>query len=179
MFMSSGTLSTQELPLETWVAEQGDQFLVDTKENIGYLIHSDGTYAKTDVLTGQRRIVRYIGRTYDATTPIGRWDVQSTHIKGDRTTFGPRGLFLRMYKDNEQTPYGIHGHRTFATMLAEGDRFRSMGCILVPEDVLTLLEQTYILNSEHLGIATVYGLEEYAVPEQSPLLANVRPSWLP
>lgn len=177
--MSSITLSIQELPLSTWVPEHGDHFLVDTKENIGYLIHKDGTYTKTDVLTGQRRIVRYIGRTYDATTPTGLWNVASTHIKGDRTTFGPRGLFLRLYKKGEQTPYGIHSHRYFTKMLEEGDRYRSMGCILVDEDVLTLLEQTYILNGDSLAVATVHGVESYTVSQDSPLLANVRPSWLP
>ena len=83
------------VPRDTWKPEVGDRLIVDTNDNMGYLIHPDGVYLEFKVATGQRRVVRYIGRTYDATTPEESWVAKSLHIKADRITFGPNGHFPR------------------------------------------------------------------------------------
>ncbi|MDO8648324.1 MAG: L,D-transpeptidase [Candidatus Peregrinibacteria bacterium] len=158
-------------PIQEWAPRAGDQLVIDTQETVGYLIHPNGTYTAFPVATGQRRTVHYIGRVYNATTPERQWTVQSTHIKGDRTTFGPTGKFLRLYIDGESTPYGIHGHRSSVKMLAEDERFRSMGCIIVSEEILTIIEQTYELNSNTLEVTTTYGLEKLLTD----LVAHITP----
>jgi hypothetical protein len=145
-----------EIPLPDWQPHTGDRFMVDTTENTGFLIRSDSSaYTTFPVITGQRRVVRYIGRTYDATTPNQRWNVQTRHIKGDRITYGPTGRFLRMYKDGEEyTSYGIHEHRSEERMFDEESRYQSMGCIIVKSAVLDIIETTYELNGESLEVVT-------------------------
>lgn len=138
----------------------GDRFVADTKENIGYLLHENGTYLSFRIATGQKRVVRYIGRVYDARTPERAWTVRQKQIKGDRTTFGPEGTFLRLYNDDEQTPYGIHSHRSIMKMLEDDERYKSMGCILVSKEILDVIVQTYELNDKSLAVRTVFGLEK-------------------
>lgn len=159
---TSAFTSTDTIPLQIsaaeWGPRVGDQLLIDTKANLGYLVHDDGLYISFPVITGQRRNVWYIGRYYNAATPTWDWEIQTTHIKGDRVTFGPTGRFLRMYKNGEnRTAYGIHGHRDGIQMLLEDDRFRSMGCIIVSEDMLDTIEQAYEMNNEKLSVKTTYG----------------------
>lgn len=149
-----------EIPLDRFVPEVGDALVVNTRENIGYLIHSDGVFTSFPAATGQRRVVRYIGRTYDATTPEREWVVSSLEYKlYDRVTYGPTGRFLRLSSGGERTSYGIHGHRDAATMLAENLRFRSMGCIIVSEEALDLLEREFALNGNAFRVVTQYGLD--------------------
>lgn len=154
-----------ELPptrIEEWRPILGDSFVVDTLSNIGYLVHADGGYTSFPVVTGQRRVVRYIGRVYDATTPTRTWIVRSQEVKGDRITFGRQGKFLRLFKgsDDDRTPYGIHSHAYAEQMLLGQDRFRSMGCIIVSDPVLDVLVATFELNAKRLDVVTVYGLGE-------------------
>lgn len=106
-----------EVRAEIWQPQAGDIFLVDTKENIGYIVHRDGSYLKFPVITGQKRTVQYIGRTYYAATPNRHWSVESMHIKDDKFTFGPTGRFLRLYRQGERSPYGIHEHAAEEVML--------------------------------------------------------------
>ena len=102
-------LTSQLIPLDQWVPEAGDRLIVDTEQNVGYLVHESGNYTKMKVGSGKRQVVRYIGRVYNATTPEKYWVVKSTHIQGDRITFGKTGRFLRLYKDGDtHTAYGIH-----------------------------------------------------------------------
>ena len=138
-------LSQGSIPLYAWMPWAGDRLWIDTSANMGYLVHSDGSSTAFPVATGQRRLVRYIGLTYFAATPEKSWTVELVDIKGDRVTFGSTGRFLRLFEqDGDRTHYGIHGHRDAAAML-EGDmRYRSMGCIIVSEDVLNILERTFI-----------------------------------
>lgn len=135
----------------------GDEFVVSVEENVGMIVRRDRSASVSfPVATGQRRSVRYIGRTYYAGTPLKQWIVRSTDVKSDLRTFGPTGLFLRLYKDADvRSPYGIHGTVWTQEWFASGDRFRSMGCIVVSEDVLALLHRTYLLNGEELRVATV------------------------
>lgn len=145
-------------PRDTWTPEVGDRLIIDTKDNMGYLIHQDGVYLAFKVATGQRRVVRYIGRTYNATTPEESWVAKSLHVKGDRITFGPNGHFLRLYRDGtENSPYGIHGHAYGERMLGQSVRFESMGCIIVSDELMTLIEETWKLNDEQLPVVTSYG----------------------
>lgn len=142
-----------------WSPEVGDTMLVDTKENIGYLIHHDGTYIRFQVITGQKRVVHYIGRTYKATTPTWKWKALSNERKGDKVTFGPSGRFLRLFKDGtEYTPYGIHEHRDEYLMFPRESRYQSMGCIIVQSAMLDIIEATYAKNGNTLDVETVYGL---------------------
>jgi hypothetical protein len=142
--------------LADWIPAEGDRFIVDTTENVGYLVRSDSAaYTNFPVITGQKRVVRYIGRTYDATTPNQHWIVKSRHIKGDRVTFGPTGRFLRMYKDGEEyTSYGIHEHRSEDSMFSEESRYQSMGCIIVKTAILDIIERTYETNGGVLDVVT-------------------------
>ncbi len=144
----------------------GDSLIVDTETNIGYLIHQNGGFTQFLVATGQKNIVRYIGRIYNAKTPDQAWTVLSKHIKGDRTTFGKHGLFLRLYDEDGETAYGIHGHRSAETMLAADMRYRSMGCIIVSQTVLDIIEATFEGNGQRLDVLTVAGLGEGVVTYQ-------------
>lgn len=146
-----------------WQPEPGDRLVVDTAANEGYIIHSDGRYLRLDVVTGQKRYVSYIGRYYFAKTPDWDWEAQSLDVKGDRVTFGDTGRFLRLYKDgDERTAYGIHGHRDEDIMFAApaDERFRSMGCIIVTDNDLDLLLETWELNGQVLSVITRNGIED-------------------
>ncbi len=137
--------------------------IIDTDSNIGYLIHKEGGYASFPVVTGQKRVVRYIGRTYDARTPNKPWSMLSKEVKGDRTTFGKQGLFLRLYNADGETAYGIHTHRSADMMLAAQERYRSMGCILVSQIVLDNIEATFEGNGSRLDVLTTAGLGDETV----------------
>lgn len=156
------TLPSSEQGVRSWYPHEGDMLYVDTQENLGYLIHPDGRRFVFRVATGQKRTVRYIGLTYFAATPEANWLVKSHHIQGDRITYGPEGHFLRMYKDAaEYSHYGIHTHASADSMLQEKDRYASMGCVIVSESILDLLERTYVLNGNQLSVVTASGPPEY------------------
>jgi len=71
-----------------------------------------------------------------------------------RVTFGPTGEFLRLYFNGKRTLYGIHGHKYFEDMINSGNRFRSMGCLIVADDVLDVIENSYLANGESLMVIT-------------------------
>lgn len=145
-----------------WQPEPGDRIFVDTRDNFGYLVHSDGRYLPFPVATGQRRHVYYIGRSYNAATPNWDWTIRSMDTKGDRVTFGPTGRFLRLYKDGEEnTAYGFHEHRDEAEFFATDapERYRSMGCIIVQHDMMNLLVLTFELNGS-VDVTTAYGIDD-------------------
>ncbi len=154
-----------EVSLHEWMPEAGDTFFVDTAENMGYLVHRDGTYTSFEVVTGQRRRVHYIGRSYNATTPTLVWTAKARDIKGDRLTFGKTGRFIRLFDDDgERTAYGIHGYGREDDMFSQDSRFQSMGCIIVREEVLNVIEKTYELSGESMTVVTSYGL--HALPDE-------------
>ncbi len=159
---------------EAWVPMAGDRVVVDTQANVGYIMRENGDYTEFPVLTGQQRYVYYIGRGYYAATPEKTWTVREVEVKGRSMTFGETGTFLRLYDDGEETAYGIHSHLTFQKMLDEGDRYRSMGCVLVSEDILKLIVKTFETNGNALDVATVNGI---VLPEPEPDIAQT-PSWL-
>lgn len=171
---SANSLPSEQAPtnIEEWQPIAGDSFVVDTEENIGFLVHADGGYTSFPVVTGQHRVVRYIGRVYDATTPVRTWTALTQEVKGDRITFGKRGLFLRLFRSgDDRTPYGIHSHAYAEKMLGSIDRYRSMGCIIVSDSVLDILVATYDLNEQRLSVVTVYGMANEQATE--PMLQGV------
>lgn len=168
---SAQAASIEEKPwisseMNNWDPQIGDKFLVDVSINMGYLVHHDGSYFAFPLVTGVRRYVWYIGRYYFAATPIQTWEVQSIDIKWDRVTFGKTGRFLRLYFEGERTPYGIHGYNPEDWMFREGERYRSMGCIIVREEILDIIEKTYHLNGDKLSVETSEGviLSEHSAP---------------
>lgn len=165
----------QSVTLDAWVPTQGDRMVVDTKENVGYLIHENGDFVSFPVLTGQRRVVHYIGRTYNAATPEKVWTVTNIETKGRSMTFGEKGTFLRLWDNGERTAYGIHSHLTFQKMLGEGDRYRSMGCVLVSEEILNVIVATFTVNNERIDVVTSYGIPRETAPSDS---LAVKPTWL-
>jgi hypothetical protein len=157
---TASPLTYQHIPLERWEAAKGDRFIVDTRENIGYIVHEDGSFTHMRVGSGKNEWVRYIGRTYLASTPSSRWTVKSKHIQGDKITFGPSGRFLRLYKNGKDyTAYGIHATANIDDLLAVDDRYKSFGCVLVDDDVMDILYKTYELNDKSLEVVTIHGLE--------------------
>lgn len=170
LVLSSATGSLATVPaeaqggmgIETWEVRVNDRFIADTKENVGYLVHEDGTYLSFPIASGQRRTVNYIGLTYFAGTPSRNWTVESTKIQWDRTTFGPTGRFLRLHYKGEPTNYGIHGYKYMEEVAADpavANRYVSMGCVLVTEQILNIIEATYVKNGNTLDVATVYGID--------------------
>lgn len=158
---SPAPLDSPFIPLEQWQPEAGDRFIVDTRENVGYLVHENGHYTATKVGSGKQQIVRYIGRVYDATTPDNYWVVQSSHIQPDRITFGETGRFLRLYDDGvTYTAYGIHPTANIDEILAGENRYKSMGCVLVSEAMMDILMDTYALNGERLEVVTRHGIDD-------------------
>ena len=146
----------------------GDVLIVDTKDNIGYLVHTDGVFLSFLASTGQRKVVRYLGRTYNAMTPEKAWVAKSFHIQSDRITFGAAdpntypeldGAFLRLYVDGTQyTHYGIHPTKYSKSIFAETDRYESMGCIIVSDEMMEIILETWRLNGSELTVVTKYGL---------------------
>ncbi len=151
-----------EISLNTWQAEEGDRVIIDTLMNEGFLVHPDGRFVRFPVVTGQRRRVTYIGRSYYAATPNWEWVARNLDSKRDRITFGPSGRFLRLFKDEkENTAYGFHEHRDEEEMFAgdAGERFRSMGCIIVQSNIMDLLVATWMRNGEELPVISKHGIE--------------------
>jgi hypothetical protein len=96
-----------------------------------------------------------------ASTPVAKWTVLSSHIQPDRVTFGATGEFLRLYRDGKtRTHYGIHSYKYIDEFLASDDRYRSMGCVLVTDGVLDLLQAAFTLNGNKLEVETRYGVDE-------------------
>ena len=91
-------------------------------------------------------------------------------IKGDHVTFGPSGRFLRLFEDGEtSTAYGIHEYLYEDRMFADGERYRSMGCIIVKKDIMNILDATFSINEGKFDVVTQYGISDPVVmmPEET------------
>lgn len=140
---------------DAFVPLKGDYMVADTENGVGYLIHSGSKrYTSFPLLSGQKRRICYAGRCYDATTPDRTWYVKEKNIQLNRVMFGKTGEFLRLYFEDGRTLYGIHGHKYFQNMLDKGNIFRSFGCLLVADDVLDLIEGSYLANGNELKVIT-------------------------
>lgn len=144
---------------DTWVPAKGDMFIVDRQANTGYLLHAHSTeYLPFLIATGMKKQVSYLGMNYYAQTPLRTWVARQSVTQSNRVDFGVTGRFLRLYINGEtRTSYGIHGYKYFDTWLQESDRYRSLGCIVMSERMLDIIEQTYVLNNNSLLVVTTEG----------------------
>ena len=134
----------------------GDYLLADLSRGVGYLANNGNkSFTTFPLLSGQHRYVYYIGRYYYAATPEQKWVVKEMNIQGDRITFSESGRFLRMYANGETyTSYGIHGHAHFETMIERDSKFQSMGCLLVSDEVMDVLEKSFYANENGMRVLT-------------------------
>lgn len=137
-----------------WEPQAGDAFIVDVEQNTGFLVHENGRALRFPVATGRREYVYYIGRYYKAATPVRTWTAQQKQIKGDRRTFGVSGRFLRLFRDGESSPYGIHSYFKVADWMQEDERYFSMGCIVVTEEIMDVIERTFEVNERKMTVIT-------------------------
>ena len=152
-------LAAGSIPLSLWQPDAHDIFVVDVSQNNGYLIHENGEYVTFQVASGRKSTVHYIGRTYRADTPIRTWTAEQEQIKGDRRTFGVSGRFIRLFRDGENSPYGIHSYYKEDQWMNADGRYFSMGCILVTEEMMDIVEQTFTLTGKKLSVITTDDLQ--------------------
>ncbi len=143
-----------EADVAGWKPAAGDTFVVDVGTNMGYLVHDNGDRLAFPVATGRREYVHYIGRYYKADTPIRTWTAEQRQIKGDRRTFGVSGRFLRLFRGTEGSPYGIHSYYKVKDWMQEDERYFSMGCIVVTEEMMDVIEKTFDVNDKNLTVIT-------------------------
>ena len=143
---------------ENWQPRQGDIFVADLTANIGYLIHADATYLPFLIASGQQRYVYYLGQRYFAATPRKTWVAKEQKIQPDRINFGASGRFLRLFDEGtEYTSYGIHSYKYISRWLSAPNRYKSLGCIVVTEDIMDILAETFALNGKELLVITTDG----------------------
>lgn len=140
---------------ENWIPAAGDKLIVDVDTNIGYLIHNDDTRLEFPVATGQRKYVSYLGMHYFAGTPKQKWVVKEMSIQSDRYTFGEEGKFFRMYSNDKRTRYGIHTIANAEEIFEREKRYASMGCTLVTEEILNIIEKTFEVNGGELNVWSI------------------------
>lgn len=169
--VTTSPASIQQIPLDEWQPARGDQFIADTRANIGYIVHENGNYTSMKIGSGQRKVVHYMRRTYNATTPSDTWMVESIDTQTDRLTFGKDGTFMRLNRDGESTSYGIHSVANIDELLQADDRYKSMGCVLVDYKTLAILLNTFKLNGDTLKLITVDGLTTPMTPLTAPMTA--------
>ncbi len=125
---------------------EGDRFLVDINNALGYLINYENkSYTVFPIMTGA-------GRT---PTPEKEWVILEENIQPNRIIFAESGEFFRMYANGEtRTGYGVHGYAYFAEEMVKGTKFLSLGCVLVADNVLDLIEESFIANGNTLQMRT-------------------------
>lgn len=129
-------------------ASIGDYMVVDISNGIGYLMNNlTKNVTIFPVMTGGKR----------TPTPEQEWVVKEKNIQGNRIFFGESGEFLRLYTDaGEQfTHYGIHGYAYFDREIERGTKYLSWGCVMTSDDVLDLIEESYLANGGLLKVTTV------------------------
>jgi hypothetical protein len=137
-------------------ASSGDYFLVDIENALGYLVNETSRfYTVFPIMTGAKR----------TPTPVKDWVVLEENIKSDRITFDESGEFFRMFLNDgaTRTGYGIHGYAYFDFEIANGRKFLSLGCVLVSDANLDLIEESFIANGNRLNVMTrsVVDIEAY------------------
>ncbi len=55
------------------------------------------------------------------------------------------------------THYGIHGYRMAGDWIAEGLRKGSLGCVVLQEKHLDIVQNAFVKNSGELYVQTAYG----------------------
>lgn len=141
--------------LSTFEAGSGDYMVADIERSVGYLVSTEHHEIMPFVLlSGQKRFKgRFGGVTYEGTPEID-WVVRQMDVKGDRVTFGDTGRFFRMFDGESRTAYGIHSHKYFQYMSDSDNYFRSLGCLLVSDDVLDVIQKSFEANDNILNLKT-------------------------
>lgn len=140
---------------ENWEPQEGDFFEVNVENNMGRLYHKTGEALEFQVVTGQRRIMWYRGVKYFGGTPATKWVAKELNVKWDHVTYGKTGRFFRLYDGGTQyTAYGIHGFGREDSMFKVAGRYGSLGCIIVREQILNLIQKTFDLNNKSLSVRT-------------------------
>jgi len=155
--ITPGTAFAARMVSETdWEPRPGDSFYVNTNDNWGYLLHHDSSEVLAfPVATGIQGTINYLGMRYYAGTPDANWIAKTASTQSDRTTFGPTGLFLRLFKNGDQyTRYGIHGHAYSQNWLTLLSRYKSAGCIVTSEQILQIIKTTFDVNGGQLEVTT-------------------------
>lgn len=157
---------SRSVPRDQWVPAAGQELIVDTERNTGYIVDPNGIFTSFPVVTGRNEFIWWIGRYYKATTPEDTWVVQRRDIKGNRIVFGASGRFLRLFskEGKNYTSYGIHSYAYIDKWISlpEEERFKSPGCILVTEDILDVIDAVYAANDNSLRVTTSLGIDKLA-----------------
>ncbi|MEK7544666.1 MAG: hypothetical protein AAB551_00890 [Patescibacteria group bacterium] len=157
------TTSTRGAQLHFWTKvdsssfepSKGDFFMADLENSVGYLVNDHSRqYVAFPILSGRRQFSYYLGRYYFAETPDQTWAVKEDNILSDRVTFSKSGRFLRLFDGEKRTSYGIHGHLYFSTMIGRENKYVSYGCVLVDDNILTLIEKSFHANNDFLKVTT-------------------------
>ncbi|MFH1284528.1 MAG: L,D-transpeptidase [Candidatus Peregrinibacteria bacterium] len=124
----------------------GDYFVVNVTDGRGYLMNGiTRFYTDFPVMTG----------TPGHSTPCKDWVVLEKNIQSNRIVFSKSGEFFRLFADGtKRTSYGIHGYAYFDKEIENGRKFLSLGCIMVADDVLDIIEESYIANGNSLKVST-------------------------
>ncbi len=134
---------------------EGDYFLVDIEDAVGYLANDERrVYTSFPIMTGALR----------TPTPEKDWVVKEKNIQRNRVVFAESGEFFRMFLDGGETftHYGIHGYGFFEEEIARGTKYLSLGCVLVADDVLDMIEESYMENGESLRVSTREGVKDFS-----------------
>jgi len=146
VFEKDVSFAWKNVPYYEYIASEGDYFLVDVSAGIGYLMNDNTRYfTGFPVMTGGKR----------TPTPYKEWVVLQKDIKSNHIFYSASGEFFRMFENGtKRTGYGIHGYAYFDKEVLNGRKFLSWGCIMVADDVLDLLEESYIANGNTLKVST-------------------------
>ncbi|MCX6735202.1 MAG: hypothetical protein NTZ25_04845 [Candidatus Peregrinibacteria bacterium] len=151
----------QRVEISDYISQEGDYLTVYIPTGTAYLANdTTKIYAQFPILSGQPRNVHYIGRYYFAATPEQEWEVKSMDTKKDRVTFGKTGRFFRLYEDGNSTPYGIHGYKYAAKLIEGGKIYASMGCVIVPEEVLDIIDASFKADVKDMKVITTSDIQK-------------------
>lgn len=151
----------QRAEVAEYIPSEGDYLTVYIPTGTAYLANdTTKIYAQFPILSGQPRNVHYIGRYYFAATPEQEWEIKSMDTKKDRVTFGKTGRFFRLYEDGNSTPYGIHGYKYAASLIEKGKIYASMGCVIVPEEVLDVIDASFKADVKDMKVITTSDIQK-------------------
>lgn len=139
---------------------QDMSLVFDLSTHNGYIVSQKQVLDKFDILSGQKRVVTYIGLTYYAETPVKEWYIENIESKADKMTFGESGRFARLFDTVEGTNYGIHPYKYFDKEIEAGNQYVSMGCVLVSEDTMDKI-QLILENQKKIEVVTTFDVSEY------------------
>jgi len=149
--------------IEEFQPSEGDYLTVYIPTGTAYLANdTTKIYAQFPILSGQPKNVYYIGRYYFAATPEQEWEIKSMDTKKDHVTFGKTGRFFRLYEGDDGTPYGIHGYKYAQKLIEAGKIYASMGCVIVPENVLDIIDASYKADNKDMKVITTSDIEKIA-----------------